>query len=271
MRRLNNQHARGVVTLDSEFRLDADQVGFFKAHGYLILENLIDGDTLTFWREQIWEALSVRPEAPETWPDRHKLNDFQFGPPGNQPTHYPTYQTIGNQLGGGDFCRGPDDHVGGGAPILNWPKPEQAETWSIPASGHIDGYAPHIGQPHVPFMVGFTTYLNDVASRGGAFTFWPGSHLTTHRYFLEHPDEIAGSFRRHSRPIFSDIAPESSREFTGKAGDVLLWHSYLCHSGSVNVHPSPRFAVVVRYAHRLKKDPAFKLEVPEDLWEYWAI
>ena len=80
MRRLNNQHERGVVTLDSEFRLDVGQVAFFKAHGYLILENLIDGDTLTFWRDQIWQALGIRPGDRESWPDRHNLNDFQFDP-----------------------------------------------------------------------------------------------------------------------------------------------------------------------------------------------
>ena len=256
--------------MGNEVSLDADQIAFFKANGFLILEHLVDEDTRKDWRDQIWAALGVRPDAPETWSDRRKLNDFQFGPPDRQPTHYHKYQAIGKQLGGGDFCRGPDDHGGGGAPLPKWPNPEKANEWTMPDSGHIDGYAAHIGQPHVPFMVGFTTYLYDVAPCGGGFIYWPGSHLTTHRYFLD-PDEITGDFRKHNRPIFSEIAPEPPREFTGKAGDVLLWHSGLCHNGSVNVNPSPRFAVIVRYAHRLKEDPAFKMEVPEDLWKYWAI
>lgn len=257
--------------MNTDFRLNDDQIMSFKTNGFLILENLVDEDTLACWRDQIWKALGVRSDGPETWSDRKKLNDFYFSPPDQQPTQYYKYQTIGKQLGGGDFCRGPDDHGGGGAPLPKWPNPDQAVTWTMPTSGHIDGFAAHIGQPHVPFMVGFTTNLYDVEPRGGGFIYWPGSHLTAHAYFLEHPDEIAGDFRKHQRPIFSEIAPEPPREFTGKAGDVLLWHSGLCHNGSVNVNPSPRFAVIVRYAHRLKEDPAFKLEVPDDLWKYWAI
>jgi len=60
-------------------------------------------------------------------------------------------------------------------------------------------------------------------------------------------------------------------EFLGKAGDTLIWDSFLFHSGSVNVNPTPRFGIVARFSHRRTEDPVYRYEVPEDLWKYWAI
>ena len=37
-------------------------------------------------------------------------------------------------------------------------------------------------------------YLYDVQPSGGAFTFWPGSHHTAHRYFRQNPALVDGSF-----------------------------------------------------------------------------
>ena len=32
-------------------------------------------------------------------------------------------------------------------------------------------------------------------------------------------------------------------EFIGAAGDVVLWHAFLCHTGSANVKDVPRFGI----------------------------
>ena len=83
------------------------------------------------------------------------------------------------QLGGGAFI------YGHGTPKIRWPDPNQA--WAMPQTGHIDGYG-------LPLMLGATAYRYDVEARGGAFTYWPDSHHTAHRYFLEHPSHLDGSF-----------------------------------------------------------------------------
>ena len=56
------------------------------------------------------------------------------------------------------------------------------------------------------------------------------------------------------------------------AGDVLLWHSYLTHDGSINVNDSPCLALFACWPHRHQRQVAeLRYEVPEDLWKYWAI
>ena len=77
-------------------------------------------------------------------------------------------------------------------------------------------------------MLGATTYLYDVEPGGGAFVFWPGSHHSTHKYFLEYPEQIDGSFydiEGWGWHVLSDLSPEGPREFIGAAGDVVLWHA----------------------------------------------
>ena len=240
--------------------LTTKQIVFFQEHGYLILKDLIDPEIINGWRTQVWEHFNSSLETPETWPNDYEIQGFNFSPLFG---HLPVLQEITEQLGGGQFFTG-----GGGSPIIKWPNPE--EEWAMPNDGHIDAYGAVAGWS--PFMIGATTYLYDAEPKGGAFIFWPGSHRSTHKYFLRYPDQIDGSFydiEDWDWHVLSDLSPEGPREFIGAAGDVVLWHAFLCHTGSANMREVPRFGLFARYAH--KEQEGIKYEIPEDLWKYWAI
>ena len=237
--------------------LTAKQITSFQEHGYLILKNLIDPEIIDEWRTQVWKHYNSSLETPETWPNEYQIEGFSFSPLFG---HLPVMQEIIEQLGGGQFMGG------GGSSLIKWPNPE--EEWKMPADGHIDAY----GGAWSPFMMGATTYLYDAKPKGGAFVFWPGSHRTTHKYFLQYPEQIDGSFydiKDWGWDVLSDLSPEGPREFIAEAGDVVLWHAFLCHTGSSNIRNVPRFGLFARYAHKQKDE--IKYEIPEDLWKYWAI
>ena len=241
--------------------LTADEIGFFKENGFLIVEDLIEPDVVEMWREQMWAHLGSGLDTPETWPGEYVVSGFEFSPPEKAFGHLPAVTTIVEQLGAGEFVGG------GGSPLVQWPKPENE--WSMPGSGHIDAYGPGGWSP---FMLGATTYLYDVEPGGGAFVYWPRSHHTTHEYFLQYPKQIDGSFREVENfgwNIFSDLSPEGPREFTAPAGAVVLWHCFLSHTGSTNVRSVPRFGIFARWRHQNRE--AIKYEIPEDLWKHWAI
>ncbi len=238
--------------------LSTEQVKFFQENGYLILENFIDSEIIEGWRAQIWEHLNSNLESPGTWPKDYVVQNFSFSPVFGQ---VPVMQKIIVQLGGGEFSGG------GGSPLVKWPSTD--ESWTMPPAGHIDAYG---SAGWSPFMLGATTYLYDVKPGGGAFIYWPGSHNTTHKYFLEYPEQIDGSFTEIEGwdwNVLSDLSPEGPCEFTGAAGDVVLWHAFLCHTGSVNVREIPRFGVFARYSHKRREQ--IKYEIPEDLWKYWSV
>jgi len=242
--------------------LSNNQVSHFKTFGFLILENLLDQASIDHWRQQIWRELETSLETPETWPKQGGLDGYQYDPPESALVHHPALTPIIQQLGGGAFV------PSGGIPIIRWP--EQDKSWQMPQSGHIDAY----GGRWLPFMIGATTYLYDVEPSGGAFIFWPGSHHTAHRYFLENSTHVDGSFLRtknFSWNLFCDNPETGGKEFVAHAGDVVLWHSYLTHDGSMNINDSPRIALFARWHHHRRRAPAFRYEIPEDLWKYWVI
>ena len=243
--------------------LDAGQIERFKRQGFLVLEGLIDPGTLSAWRDQFWSHVGADRTDPATWPEDYVIRDFAVDPPFGQ---LPGMRSIIEQLGGGMFGGG------GGSMLVKWPGPDGA-AWKMPDSGHMDGYGP--GGWSGGFMLGATTYMDDVEPGGGGFVYWPRSHEPVQAYFREHPEQIDGSFRdrddweERQWGLFSDQSPDQPVEFTGRAGDVILWHCFLCHTGSPNVRTRPRLGVFARW-HRTDREE-MKYDVPEDLWNYWAI
>ena len=243
--------------------LSTQQIAHFKLNGYLVLKDVFDEETLEAWRRQIWRALDGSLEDPATWPrETSGLDGYEYDPPQSALVHHPRMMAIIDQLSGGHFV------AGDGIPIIRWPEP--GKSWEMPQTGHIDAY----GGRWLPFMIGATTYLYDVEPGGGALIYWPGSHHAAHRYFLEHPAHVDGSFLEiegFSWDVFCDNPATGGREFTASAGDVVLWHSYLTHNGSENTSHSPRFALFARWNHEKHLEQSFRYEIPEDLWKYWAV
>ena len=240
--------------------LNADQIESFKADGSLILPSFVDAALIAQWRDQFWEHIGCTLDELDQWPD--KVEGFKPEPIFGD---LPELQAIAAQVGGGCFS-------GGGCGVaVRWPK--STEKWAMPTSGHLDGY-PGEGCQAV-LMVGATTYLYDVEPGGGAYVYWPNSHHIAHRYFCQYPDRIEGTFRETPEweergwGIFSDDGPEPPREFVARAGDLILWHGWLCHSGSTNVNAPPRVGFFARWIH--EDDADVRRSISTDLWHHWAI
>ena len=240
--------------------LNADQIESFKADGSLILPSFVDAALIAQWRDQFWEHIGCTLDELDQWPD--KVEGFKPEPIFGD---LPELQAIAAQVGGGCFS-------GGGCGVaVRWPK--STEKWAMPTSGHLDGY-PGEGCQAV-LMVGATTYLYDVEPGGGAYVYWPNSHHIAHRYFCQYPDRIEGTFRETPEweergwGIFSDDGPEPPREFVARAGDLILWHGWLCHSGSTNVNATPRVGFFARWIH--EDDADVRRSISTDLWHHWAI
>jgi hypothetical protein len=240
--------------------LTADQIESFKSDGFLIVEDFVEPDTLDLWREQSWRRFESSMDDPKSWPDMQTVEEFDFEPPEKTFIRLPKTNALCEHFGGGAF-------YGKEEMLMQWPQPPGTE-WTMPA-GHIDGYG---SNGWSPFMFGATIYLYDVEAGGGAFIYWPKSHLSTLDFFLERPDQIDGSFldaEGWSWNMIRDRTPEPPREFAARAGDVIFWHCYLVHCGSINVRNTPRFGLIARWFHDRKEQ--IKHEVSKDLWKHWAI
>lgn len=246
--------------------LTAEQVEHFKTHGFVRVPGVIEPVYLQEWRRQFWSFLGAEEGDPTTWHKKpYVMSEFVIQPAELRVDQHPRVRAILQQLGGGHFVGG-----GGGTPLVHWPRPDTA--WSPTRWGHLDGYYPGSWGP---FMLAATTYLYDCEPFGGAFQYWPDSHLSSHRHFLEHPEQVDGRFRDEhgfdwgGPNIFTKLAPRPPEHFYGNAGDVLFWHAYLVHTGSANIRAMPRAAFIARWRHR--DQDRFRYEIPENLWKYWAV
>lgn len=245
--------------------LSLEQIRFFKAHGYLVLENFIGPTIVDEWRRSLADFLGTDPERPEIWDPRElRRNDepFRLKPKEHALRNLPQMRSVLEQLGGGRF-RGGTENL-----ITRWSEPNQR--WKPPHQGHIDLILLNFNWR---FTLGATTYLYDVEPQGGALCVWPGTHTLNWQYFQQFPERYFSgrqdSARHHMEKEVNERIKTPPIELTGRPGTIILWHSFLLHEASRNVRPSPRVAFFYRWGEPV--EDGTPVESFGDLWEHWAI
>lgn len=191
--------------------LTPGQIASFKAEGTLIFRDFFDQAQLSMWRAQAFAGMDADPGDPGSWPGSYVAPGGQevAGNGGLGPAlcELPSVNAILDQLiGVGRHRPGlrPSNPFYGEADdvfketdnlIINWSERSAGATagsdgWKPPTSGHLEGYNGNKGGWYGGYMMGFTTYLEDVAPAGGGMVYWPRSHHAIHKYFCANPDRI---------------------------------------------------------------------------------
>ena len=115
--------------------------------------------------------------------------------------------------------------------------------------GHLDGMGTGTnGMPKGVYRRGFTAfaviYLADVPEPySGNFTVWPGSHRFFENYLKREGLEILSN----GTPRVD--LPEGPDMVTGNAGDLIIAHHQMIHTGGPNASPNIRYAAIARLRH----------------------
>lgn len=133
--------------------------------------------------------------------------------------------------------------------------------------GHMDGIGSGTnGMAKGVYLRGFTAfavvYLDDVPGPNyGNFTVWPKSHRVLEAYFKKHGHEILAN----GMPKVD--FPEGPVMLPAKAGDLIIAHHQLFHTGGPNASPRVRQAVITRLRH--KDVETIKYDAYADIWREW--
>lgn len=247
----------------SSSQLTVQQINFFKENGYLILPDLIKQDTITQWNKDFNDYFQTDITVAESYREGERLRSveqFCFTPSAAINTQ-PEVLNIINQLGGGTFQ--------GGKEQLIIHKPNPMGTWSSPKLAHIDLTPPHFNWR---FMLGYTAYGAQTKKNGGCFVFWPGSHLRIYNYLKEHPEHYYENKMEsldELNEIYHSLNKEEPVQFEGGPGTVMIWHSFLLHSGSVNCTAVPRIGIFGRWGQLMEEGET--RETFEDIWGGWKV
>ena len=133
--------------------------------------------------------------------------------------------------------------------------------------GHIDGIGSGtngmaIGEYRRGFTAFAVVYLADLlGENAGNFTVWPQSHRTYEAYFKNVGHEVLAQ----GMPRLD--LPADPVMVTGRAGDLILAHHLMFHTGGANASPNVRQAVIARLRHKDAGD--FKYAAYSDIWGEW--
>lgn len=133
--------------------------------------------------------------------------------------------------------------------------------------GHLDGLGNgRNGQAKGEYRRGFTAfaviYLADVPGPWhGNFTVWP----RTHRFFEQY-------FRAHGHEVLRDGTPRVDLpvppvQVTGNAGDAVIAHHQIVHTGGPNASPDVRYAAITRLRHVDCEETG--KDAYTDIWREW--
>jgi len=240
--------------------LNKQQIETFKNDGILILENFFSEEEVVAWRKQAL-AYHDNPVTDDDWRAAiRKVNSNAFKLI-DEPTPYthPKMQALYESLAASIIWDGENELVARA--------PEMHREW-------LGARTPHLDFPvydSIRTLVNSVFYLADVNPYGGPFMYWPGSHLDSWEYFKESPKDYMSQGDLSQDQIFERITHRASREvqsFSGKAGDLMLWHSLILHSASVNKSNSARLAVIGRWGNMLKNGET-RFDFNKSIWDEW--
>jgi hypothetical protein len=240
--------------------LTASQVKAFKRDGLLILRGFFSPGEVKHWRKEVSQYFED-PATGDQWRNallKHKSDDFRLSKDPTPILHdnlrgvYRSLHASAQWMGENELVVRP----------AHEPLP-----WLGARASHLDF---PIAYP-VRTLANDVIYLSNVCSHGGSFMYWPGSHHIAWDYFQRHPLDYMSRGKRSQDQTFAILAQEMHNdpvEFTGRAGDLMIWHSLLFHSASVNTLADTRLALIGRWGVPLASGEElydFKMK----MWSYW--
>lgn len=214
---------------------DAQKAHFIE-HGYVKVPGLLPPDLVATTKANLLAAMGIDESDPGTWAGKPGLSPEEPVRETTYAARTDAFEAVVEDLVGPDFLRGicyspylEWNHktpvmTRGYIPVLSFPQPGPPEF--VPPGGfHIDGGESIRVWPGINFLA-VMAYLSDTKPYGGATVVHPGSHRQVFEHWLA--TDCAGA----PAPPPLDYAPAIPLE--ASAGDVVLMHYLMVHSGSTN-------------------------------------
>lgn len=241
-----------------------DEIDHFKENGFVVKPEVVDPKLLEKAVDRFWDEMELNRDDPESW--------VGGGRKGNLPcSQHPDVRAT---LTESPIQEMAEEMVGKGTLTISnytfakpvYPTGKSPEEWTAPDHGHLDGHGLVDGSVQ-PFTIAVTVNMAEVKPKGGGFTVWPGTHRRVHEYFRGH-SLLNGLKSLQDEEGNWDALPEPV-ENAGPPGTVTFWHNKMMHSAGNNCQRDIRLACVSRFSRKDLVDKQF--EVPENMWEDWAI
>ena len=123
---------------------------------------------------------------------------------------------------------------------LNPPQRPESPGWGVGGRYHWDMPPEQLGSPKMPetTRIQGVLYLEDTAENQGGIRIVPGFHREFEAWVASIPEEDRGK-NFAEQPTLAHLIPQP---VAGKAGDLVIWNSFLPHGTGPNTSTQPRLA-----------------------------
>lgn len=222
--------------------LNPTQIAHFIEHGYLQLQDAFDSELARQGRDQLWSAIGLSPDAPETWTQPVIRLGFMTSKPfvdaANTPVLHRAYDAL---VGQGRWLK-PN---GMGTFPVRFPSPMDPDDagWHVDVSFGTDN--PDFMQWRVNVKSKGRALLmlflfSDVGELDAPTRIRKGSHRAIARQLLPHGEEGL-TLGELAADGFASTADCEEVLATGQEGTVYLCHPFLVHSAQPHRGAKPRF------------------------------
>jgi len=237
--------------------LSTAQLDHFIEHGYLKLEAAFDAELARAGRHELWRAMGLSPDAPETWTRPVVRLGFMAGPPFVDAANTPQLHQAYDALAGAGRWLKPN---GLGTFPVRFPATEAPGDagWHVDASFGLEN--PDFMQWRVNVKSTGRALLmlflfSDIGPDDAPTRVRKGSHLTIARQLLPF-GESGLTLGELAADGFASTASCPEALATGRAGTVYLCHPFLVHAAQPHRGTQPRFMAQPPLLPRGEFDPA---------------
>jgi ectoine hydroxylase-related dioxygenase (phytanoyl-CoA dioxygenase family) len=208
--------------------LSAEELSFFNKNGYVVARQVISRQQAERTARAVWDFAGMDPDDAKTWYGERRgimveiyQQQFQW----DNRTAPRVYQAF-SQVWDRRKLWVSHDRASISPPNRQSQAPEHGLHWDMGDAG--------LAQRPVPFGVQGILYLSDTPAEQGAFICVPGFHRRIDRWLDALPEGV--------NPRQQDLLALGAERIPAAAGDLIIWHTALPHTASVNRGTAPRVA-----------------------------
>ena len=282
--------------------LTSEELAFFKAQGYLIVNNVLDKKLCAEVLDLLWRELPPHVSLKRDDPESH-VGPFSKEDANEDSSHLrqgfrwrlrkvENHALLKRLVFARNLVRIVAQFLGDGMvyqPSRDITARDPTQTYTgirgvygvlpygnfrSPRNGfHTDGH---------PFHLGMVAALEYIEPQGGGFRVWPGSHKRFYPTFAlqydqpripsyDHLPSVSGIYHPQalldaSKRVVEEIEPV---DCYGPAGSVVFWHHRGGHGSGPNYTNRIRTAVLADYS-RIDIDPCWVDPPHQDMWHDWS-
>ena len=204
---------------------------FWEENGYVVVPNAVPQENLQPVIDDLWRFLGMNPDDPDDWyRGPHKpggmIEMYQTQSMWNN-RQYPRVHQAFSEIWGTEKLWVSLDRVNMKPPV----RPDKPD-WDNPGTIHWD--LDTTKTQTVTLRVQGVLYLADTAENQGGFRCVPGFHHHYETWIKTQPEDRNG--------WYPDLTGLEVKAIPGKAGDLIIWHTFLPHGNGRNTSDKPRLA-----------------------------